>query len=281
MLQDAQLHHKFWEDAIGTANYIHNRLPHKGNNNKVPFEVLYNKKVDYSKLRVFGCQAFYFIPKQFRDKFANSTFSGIFLGYDTNPSAYRIYDPSNNKIILSKAVVFFEDYPANLSAPSSPPDIYNFLPYNEIGGSMDDDNLSEDFNNINNNNNNNINNTFNNNNNIDNTFNNNNNYNNINNNNFIKENKENYNYNNNFEYINNLNNLDQNNLNKNLIYPDQYINNNINQYNLNPNNKLNFQNDQYKNKSENFYYLPLNYRKRTYKLVFKITTLYILIYCRK
>eukprot|EP00833_Pecoramyces_ruminatium_P015872 jgi/Orpsp1_1/1189904/evm.model.d7180000075388.1 len=134
MLQDAQLHHKFWEDAIDTANYIHNRLPHKGNNNKVPFEVLNNKKVDYSKLRVFGCQAFYFIPKQFRDKFANSTFSEIFLGYDTNPSAYRIYDPSNNKIILSKAVVFFEDYPANLSAPSSPPDIYNFLPYNEIGG---------------------------------------------------------------------------------------------------------------------------------------------------
>ena len=68
MLQDAQLHHKFWEDAVDIANYIHNRLPHKDNNNIVPFEVLYKKKVDYSKLRVFGCQAFYFIPKQFRDK---------------------------------------------------------------------------------------------------------------------------------------------------------------------------------------------------------------------
>jgi len=28
MLNDAKLNHKFWEDAVSTANYIHNRLPH-------------------------------------------------------------------------------------------------------------------------------------------------------------------------------------------------------------------------------------------------------------
>jgi len=37
MLRDAKLHHKFWEDAVATANYLHNRLPHKGNNKKVPY----------------------------------------------------------------------------------------------------------------------------------------------------------------------------------------------------------------------------------------------------
>ena len=46
MLRDAKLHHKFWEDAVYTANYIHNRIPHKGINNQVPFEILYNNKVD-------------------------------------------------------------------------------------------------------------------------------------------------------------------------------------------------------------------------------------------
>ena len=37
---------EIWEDAVYTSNYIHNRIPHKGINNQVPFEILYNNKVD-------------------------------------------------------------------------------------------------------------------------------------------------------------------------------------------------------------------------------------------
>ena len=93
MLTDAKLHHKFWEDAVATANYIHNRLPHKGINYKIPYEFLYNKKVDYSKFRVFGCTAYFFVSKQFRKKFDNTTLPGIFIGYDDiNETAYKIYD---------------------------------------------------------------------------------------------------------------------------------------------------------------------------------------------
>eukprot|EP00833_Pecoramyces_ruminatium_P017030 jgi/Orpsp1_1/1191062/evm.model.d7180000083239.1 len=62
MLADAKLSHKFWEDAVSTANYIHNRLPHRGNNNKIPYEVLNNKKVDYNKLKVFGCKVYFYVP---------------------------------------------------------------------------------------------------------------------------------------------------------------------------------------------------------------------------
>ncbi|KAG4105505.1 hypothetical protein H8356DRAFT_1405855 [Neocallimastix lanati (nom. inval.)] len=185
----------FGRIAVDTANYIHNRLPHKDNNNKVPFESLVVK-------------LFTLFQNNLEIKFANSTFSGIFLGYDINPSAYRSYDPN---------------YPANISAPSSLSDIYNFLPYNEIGGSMNNDNLSEDYNNnnnINNNNNNNINNN-NNNNNINNINNNNNNNNNINNN--INNNNNNINNNN-----NNINNNNNNNNN--------FINDNIENINYNKNN---------------------------------------------
>jgi len=63
IVAEAKLHHKFWQDAIATANYIHYRLPHKGNDNKVPFKLLYNEKVDYGKLKVFGCQVYFYIPK--------------------------------------------------------------------------------------------------------------------------------------------------------------------------------------------------------------------------
>ena len=60
MLEEAHLNHVFWEDAIATANYIHNRIPQKGINNKIPYELLYGEKVDFSKFKVFGCQAFFF-----------------------------------------------------------------------------------------------------------------------------------------------------------------------------------------------------------------------------
>jgi len=97
MLADAKLNHKFWEDAVSTANYIHNRLPHKGNNNKIPYEILYNDKVDYNKFRVFGCLTYFYVPKQFRKKFSNTTLPGIFLGYDEiNHTVYKIYDITNN-----------------------------------------------------------------------------------------------------------------------------------------------------------------------------------------
>lgn len=93
LLNDSNLHYSFWEDAVSTVNYIHNRLPHKGINYKIPYEFLYNKKVDYSKFRVFGCTAYFFVSKQFRKKFDNTTLPGIFIGYDDiNETAYKIYD---------------------------------------------------------------------------------------------------------------------------------------------------------------------------------------------
>jgi len=135
MLRDAKLHHKFLEDAVATANYLHNRLPHKGNNKKVPYELLYGQPVDYNKLKVFGCQVYYYIPKQLRKKFNNTTHPGIFIGYDeVNHTTYKIYDTIDNKIILACAVIFFEDEPANIPAPLSNPTYQNFLPYYEVGG---------------------------------------------------------------------------------------------------------------------------------------------------
>jgi len=61
----------FWQDAVSPSKYKYNRLPHKGINNKIPYEVLFNKKkkkkkkVDFNTLKDFGCQVFYYVPKQF------------------------------------------------------------------------------------------------------------------------------------------------------------------------------------------------------------------------
>jgi len=64
--------------------------------------------------------------------FSHST--GIFLGNDSNPSAYCIYDSTNNKVILSCSVILYENIPGNCPSPSSSPEFKNFTPYYEIEG---------------------------------------------------------------------------------------------------------------------------------------------------
>ena len=60
-LNDARLSHQFWECAVDTANYVHNRIQHSGINNKIPFEVLFKSKVDYSQFKVFGYKVFFYV----------------------------------------------------------------------------------------------------------------------------------------------------------------------------------------------------------------------------
>jgi len=113
MLQDAKLSKKFWHDAVSTANYVYNRIPHHGNDQKIPFEIFFDQAVNYSNLKVFGCKVFYYIPKNLRSKLDNSAASGIFIGYADNPTAYKIYDTTRNKVVLARTVEFMEDEPAN------------------------------------------------------------------------------------------------------------------------------------------------------------------------
>jgi len=134
MLNDAKLSKQFWEDAIHTSNYIHNRLPHRGINNIIPYERLNKSKVDYSNIRVFGCKVFYYIPKSFRTKFQNNASPGIFLGYLENPTAYKILDTSTNKIIYSRSVEFFEYNPGDFYTTHCFSDHSNFIPNYEIWG---------------------------------------------------------------------------------------------------------------------------------------------------
>ena len=63
-MNDAKLSHQFWQDAVSSSNYIYNRIPHKGINNKIPYEILTKNKVNYSNIRIFGCKVFYYIPKK-------------------------------------------------------------------------------------------------------------------------------------------------------------------------------------------------------------------------
>lgn len=60
----------------------------------------------HGKFRVFECQVYFYIPKQFNE----ISLPGIFLGYDDiNPISYKIYiDTTNNIIIFARIDEFFE-----------------------------------------------------------------------------------------------------------------------------------------------------------------------------
>ena len=58
---------------------------------------------------MFGCIAYAHMPKEKRKKIDDKGVKCIFTGYNPESKAYRLYDPLNNKMILSRDVEFLEN----------------------------------------------------------------------------------------------------------------------------------------------------------------------------
>ena len=59
---------QFWADAIDTIIYLINRGPSSSLDGGIPEEAWIGKKVNYSLLKTFGCEAFVHINKENRTK---------------------------------------------------------------------------------------------------------------------------------------------------------------------------------------------------------------------
>ncbi|KAL1540760.1 Retrovirus-related Pol polyprotein from transposon TNT 1-94 [Salvia divinorum] len=106
MLFHAGLTRKFWAEAVNTACYLINCGPHTGIDCKTPYEVWYQIPADYSLLRIFGCTVYYHVSEGKLDPRAKK---GVFVGYGDGVKGYRIWSPSENRVILSRNVVFDEN----------------------------------------------------------------------------------------------------------------------------------------------------------------------------
>ena len=104
----AHLPARFWGECILTATYIINKLPSKVIENKTPHELLYEEKPNYDHMRIFGCLVYYRSTETRGDKFEIRGRPGVFVGYPQGTKGYKIYDPSNKKIIVSRDVKFAE-----------------------------------------------------------------------------------------------------------------------------------------------------------------------------
>ncbi|KAJ4721172.1 Retrovirus-related Pol polyprotein from transposon TNT 1-94 [Melia azedarach] len=103
ILSNAGLTRMFWVEAVSTTCYLINRGPHTGIHLKTPFEVWSGKPVDYYSLRVFGCTVHYHVNE---GKLEPRAKKGVFVGYGNGVKGYRIWSPSEKRVILSRNVVF-------------------------------------------------------------------------------------------------------------------------------------------------------------------------------
>ena len=106
MLSQAGLKRDFWAEAVNTACYLVNRGPATAIDCKTPFEVWSGKPADYSNLRTFGCPAYYHVSE---GKLEPRARKGLLMGYGSGVKGYRIWSPSENKVILSRSVTFNEN----------------------------------------------------------------------------------------------------------------------------------------------------------------------------
>ena len=109
MLADADLPTEYWAEAVSTAVYLNNRSPTKAVKGMTPYEAWFGEKPDLSHLRIFGCPAMVHIPSQKRRKWDHKSTKMLFMGYCAETKAYRFFNPSTRKIVISRDVIFLED----------------------------------------------------------------------------------------------------------------------------------------------------------------------------
>ncbi|XP_066341937.1 uncharacterized protein [Miscanthus floridulus] len=114
-----QVPSKFWGEAVKTVVYILNRSPTKSLNQKTPFEAWFGRKPSVRHLRTFGCVAYAKRNGPGVTKLADRSIPGVFLGYEPGTKGYRVFDPINEKLMLSRDVVFDEKMPWNWGEKAS------------------------------------------------------------------------------------------------------------------------------------------------------------------
>nr|GEU58573.1 Gag-Pol polyprotein [Tanacetum cinerariifolium] len=109
MLATTSLGKPFWAEAVNTACYVINRSPSTAVELKTPMEMWTGKPVYYSDLNIFRSLVYVMYNSQETTKLDLKSRKCLFLGYADGVKRYRLWDPTSNKVIVSRDVVFMED----------------------------------------------------------------------------------------------------------------------------------------------------------------------------
>ena len=109
MLKEKHPPNEYWGEAVSCAVYIPNRSPTERVKDRVPEEAWNGKSCHISHLKKFGCASFAHVPKELRNKLDDRSEKCIFIGYNDESKAYRLYNPITKKYITNRDVEFKEE----------------------------------------------------------------------------------------------------------------------------------------------------------------------------
>ncbi|KAM0958955.1 hypothetical protein ACFX2C_024187 [Malus domestica] len=110
LLQQACLPPQFWYHVCATAVYLINRMPTLVLSMKSPFEMLYHSSPKLDHLKIFGCACYPSLKPYRSHKLAPKTSECIFLGYAAQYKGFICFNPKDNKLIVSRHVLFDESH---------------------------------------------------------------------------------------------------------------------------------------------------------------------------
>lgn len=105
MLISTRLPDSLWDMAIETANYIRNRLPTK-RSQSTPYERLMGRKPYLKHILPFGTEVHAIMNWDYRFKFDPRTEQGFLVGFTDRSNTYKVYLPSEAKVICTSDVIF-------------------------------------------------------------------------------------------------------------------------------------------------------------------------------
>jgi hypothetical protein len=108
MMKAKGLPEMFWGEAMNTAVFILNRLPTCSLNGKTPYEAWHGERPAVSFFRTFGCIAHDKNTKPHLKKLEDRSTPMIFVGYEAGSKAYRVYNPVDGRVGVTRDAVFDE-----------------------------------------------------------------------------------------------------------------------------------------------------------------------------
>jgi hypothetical protein len=111
MIKIKEMPKKFWAKVVQCTVYIQNRCPHAFLNNRTPppQELWSGHKPNVAHLKVIGSIAYRKIPDPKRTKLEDKSKKYVFIGYTEKSKAYKLYDPIEKKLVISRDVELNEE----------------------------------------------------------------------------------------------------------------------------------------------------------------------------
>ncbi|CAD7087791.1 unnamed protein product [Hermetia illucens] len=138
LLQEAQIHKKYWPETVSAATYLKNRTLTNTVEKKTPYEIFFGRKSDFSNLKLYGSKAFLRIPEQKgKSKWDKNAEMGVLVGYSEN--GYRIL--INGSITVARNIEIVEQGEKCIDLNFNESDDENF----EIDKNSENESLDETF----------------------------------------------------------------------------------------------------------------------------------------